>query len=635
VVARVLFLIVAALFSIYVFRYYLTGIGGPTLLAITLLPVAFILFTMDSLRNNALYPGLGARANWIIASIYTAISVVVMIYMRLEFMEMRTVRAGMWNKWDLLMGGLMFLLVMEFARKRYFELFVLNLILILYTAYGWLIPGLFGHPGLSWERIITAMSVEMTTGVYSRLPQLALTLIGSFILVLSLLRAFGCVDSLLKIASRVAARSPYSLPQAAVLGSFGVAAVSGSGAANAATTGTATIPAMIASGLPRANAAAIETASSIGGQLMPPIMGISAFLMADFMGVSYFDVVARGYAPAFIYFAGVAVSVFLLSVRYRHRIAPRPLSETMMMGLDWVKITAYAAVVVGLVVMMAVAGTPAMIAAVRIFMAVGIALCVSVLVGSWKGGGFLGMAELGRSLLRLVDYFAVMTMELTLLLATLSVMTGAFVVTGIPPKVGFLLMEAAGVSLVAMILVGFLFGAIVGTGLPPAPTYIITALVIAPPMMKVGVDPWVVHFFAFFLGVWGELTPPTSVAAAVTARIADAPFMGTLMRAIGLCVGLFVLMGAVFAKPQLVTSPGLSQIVAFAVVTAGTVGIAFSLQATFSDQPWINNALRLSLMAFSLLAILHPQMEVAAGAVLPVFGFVVYWWTSSKKKAER
>src|SRR5690606_4450215 len=125
--------------------------------------------------------------------------------------------------------------------------------------------GMFFHPGLTWERIVTAMSVEMATGVFSNLPQLALTLIGSFILVLSVLRAFGCVDSILKGASQIAVRSPHALPQAAVLGSIGVATVSGSSAANAVTTGSATIPAMIGAGMPRATAAGLETASSLGG----------------------------------------------------------------------------------------------------------------------------------------------------------------------------------------------------------------------------------------------------------------------------------------------------------------------------------------------------------------------------------
>jgi TRAP-type uncharacterized transport system fused permease subunit len=211
-------------------------------------------------------------------------------------------------------------------------------------------------------------------------------------------------------------------------------------------------------------------------------------------------------------------------------------------------------------------------------------------------------------------------------------MTGAFVITGIPTKVGFLMMEAAGVNLVAMILVGFVFGAIVGTGLPPAPTYIITALVIAPPMIKAGVNPWVVHFFAFFLAVWGELSPPTSVTAAVAAKIADAPFMGTLFRAITLCVGLFVLMGGVFARPELVVEPGVAQLGAFGLILAGTVGITFSLQARYSERRALDVAVRIVLAGFSLAAVLYPSRQVAALAAAPIVAFTAYWLIRQRAK---
>jgi TRAP-type uncharacterized transport system fused permease subunit len=299
----------AVFFLVYLFFYYWTTEGGPVLLAFALVPVAFIIHTLEALRKNEFYPRLPAAANYAIGAVYIVICVTVAVYMVLEEEAIGTVRAGIWNAPDLTFGALMALLVMEYARKRYMALFILNVFLILYAVYGWVVPGMFNHPGLSWERIVTAMSVEMSTGVFSSLPQLALTLIGSFILVLAALRAFGCVDSILKGASQIAARSPHALPQSAVLGSMAVASVSGSSAANAITTGTATIPAMIGSGMPRVTAAAIETASSLGGQLMPPVMGISAFLMAEFLGRSYFDVVARGYAPALVYFVGVAVSV--------------------------------------------------------------------------------------------------------------------------------------------------------------------------------------------------------------------------------------------------------------------------------------------------------------------------------------
>ena len=319
-VVEVLYLLVALYFFVELFRYFLTGSGGPTLLAVTLVPITFVLFTLDALRKDELYPRLGPAANYAIAFVYAAIAIAVAVYMRVEFIAIGTVRAGFWSTTDLVMGGLMAALIMEYARKRYFVLFILNLVLILYAVYGWLVPGMFNHPGLSWTRVVSAMSVEMATGVFSELPQLALTLIGSFILVLSVLRAFGCIDSILKGSSLIATRSPHALPQAAVLGSLGVAAISGSGAANAVTVGSATIPAMIGAGMPRENAAAVETAASLGGQLMPPVMGISAFLMADFLGVSYFEVVARGYAPALIYFASVSVGVYLVSLRYRTRM---------------------------------------------------------------------------------------------------------------------------------------------------------------------------------------------------------------------------------------------------------------------------------------------------------------------------
>lgn len=628
--AEILYFLVAAFFFVYLLRYYLTGLGGPTLLAMTLLPVTFILFTLDSLRNNDLYPKLGPVANRFIAGVYVAACLVVAVYMTVEYEAIGTVRAGIYSKTDLLIGSLMVGLVMEYARKKYFALFVLNGLLILYTVYGWLVPGLFGHPGLGWTRVLSAMSVEMATGVFSRLPQLALTLIGSFLLVLSALRAFGCIESILKAASRIAVRSPHALPQTAVVGSLGVGMVSGSGAANAATTGSATIPAMIGSGLPRVNAAAIETASSLGGQLMPPVMGISAFLMADFLGRSYFDVVARGYAPALVYYAGVGVSVYLLTTRYRARMTAVSVAETIRFS-DGINLLAYAAVIIGLVVLMAAAGMAPMLAALRVFIWIALPLSVIFIVTTYRTHQSWNLRRLAAPFRDLVDNFAATTTELTLLLATLSIMTGAFVITGIPTKVGFLMMEAASVNLVAMILIAFVFGSIVGTGLPPAPTYIITALVIAPPMVKAGVDLWVVHFFAFFLGVWGELTPPTSVTAAVAAKIAGASFMGTMLRAIPLCVGLFVLMGGVFARPELVVEPGMAQLGAFGLILAGTVGIAFSLQAKYSDRRISDAAARIALAALSLVAVFHPSQQVAALAVVLIVAFVGYWLLKTRK----
>lgn len=620
-----LYYVTAVFFSIYLFQYYYTGEGGPTVLTVMLLPVCFILFILDSLRSNDLYPRLGVIPNIVIAAVYIGLALMVLWYIRTEFYEIRTVRAGFWNTTDLVMGSIMALLIMEYTRKRYFILFILNVVLIFYAVYGWVVPGTFGHPGLSWTRIITAMSLETATGVYSRLPQLALTLIGSFMLVLSALRAFGSVDSILVGAGRISAWSPYALPQAAVLGSFGVAMVSGSSAANAATTGSATIPAMIHSGMPRETAASIETASSLGGQLMPPIMGISAFLMADFLGRSYFDVVARGYAPAIIYFISIAVAVYLLSVRFRPSREAGHVGQSFDWG-DAVGIAAFAAVVAALIGLMGIVHMAPMIAALQVFMVAAPALFALSIIRRWIADGRPSLRDVVSPLGRMVDIFASMTADLTLLLATLSIMTGAFVITGIPTKVGAILIEAAGVNLAAMAFVAFVFATLIGTGLPPAPTYILTALVIAPPMIRYGVDPWVVHFFAFFLAVWGELTPPTSVVAAVAAKIADASFLGTLMRGLLLCVSLFMLMAGVFVRPELVLEPGLSQIGAMLLILTATLGVTFSLQAHFADSPATDWGARILLFALSMVVLLYPDPNVAALVGIPVIGMVLGWF---------
>jgi TRAP transporter 4TM/12TM fusion protein len=525
----------------------------------------------------------------------------------------------------------MTLLIMEYARKRHMPLFVLNIVLILYAVYGYMVPGMFYHAGLNWGRVVTAMSVETTTGIFSNLPQIALTVIGSFLLVLSMLSGFGCIDSLLRATKRVAIRSPHALPQSAVVGSMCVGTVSGSGAANAITIGSATIPAMIGAGMPRATAAAIESASSLGGQLMPPVMGVSAFLMAEFLGKSYFEVVARGYVPALIYYATVAVSVYLLALRHRMRIGVGTFERLTVR--DLVNLAAFLAVIAGLVGMMAAWNLAPKFAALYVFVAVGsflFTMHLAFLLGpdGWSFGAFI------RPIRKFLDAYIDMVSDLTLLLATLAIMTGALVITGVPTKLGSLLIEAAGVNLAAMVVLAFIFGAILGTGLPPAPTYILVAIVIAPPMIAIGVNPWVVHFFAFFLGVWGELTPPTSLVAAVTAKIANASFYQTLYRALQICVSLFTLMAGVFVHPTLVVEPGMNQMAAAFLILVATIGITFSLQAKFGERAAADIAVRLLLAAFALIVLLDPNERQGALACVPVVLMIGYWLVWRRPIAE-
>jgi len=610
-------------FSLAIFYYYWTGAGGPSLLAMTVVPVVYVLFVLQALRQNDFYPSLPRAANYAIALAFCAFSLYCGYYMNTEYMPLGLERAGAWNTMDMTMGGGMALLIIEYTRKRHMPLFILNIVLVLYAVYGYVVPGMFYHAGVSWERVVTASSVEMATGIFSRLPQLALTTIGSFLLVLSLLRGYGCIDSLLRATKRVAIRSPHAIPQSAVVGSMLIGTVSGSGAANSITVGSATIPSMINAGLPPATAAAIESASSMGGQLMPPVMGIAAFLMAEFLGVDYFDVVARGWVPAFIYYATVATSVYLLAVKHRTHMVVNP-NPARLTWRDKVNLGAFVFVVGGLVALMAILFLAPMFAALYMFCAAGTALFVINVVPLARGGRW-SWQEFFKPLREFLDSYIDMISDITLLLATLSIMTGALVITGVPTKLGALLMDAAGVNLVAMVLMAFLFGVILGTGLPPAPTYILVAIVIAPPMIQAGVNPWVVHFFAFFLAVFGELTPPTSITAAITAKIANASFYATLWRSILICISLFTLMAGVFVHPDLVVKPGLAQFGAALLVGVSTIGLTFAFQARFADGRGADTALRLVLMASALVALFSPNEEVGTAACLPVLALIGYW----------
>ena len=548
--------------------------------------------------------------------------------MHTEYYALGTERAGDWNTTDMVMGGLMTVLVLEYARKRHMPLFVLNIVLMLYAVYGYVVPGMFHHAGLSWFRVVTAMSVETTTGVFSNLPQIALTVVGAFLLVLSVLSRLRLhrIRSCAPPSASPSARA-HALPQSAVIGSMCVGTVSGSGAANAITIGSATIPAMIGAGMPPATAAAIEVgvlarrpidAAGDGRRGLPDGRVSRQELFrrgrarlragADLLRHRRRLGVSAGAAPPHAP-GGRALSDAVVA---RHR-QPRGLpAGHLRPGRDDGGMES-GAEFAALYVFVAVGGIPA-----------AWSMSCRVLAGPWS------LAEFIRPVRKFLESYIEMTSDLTLLLATLAIMTGALVITGVPTKLGAILIEAAGVNLAAMVVLAFLFGALLGTGLPPAPTYILVAIVIAPPMIKVGVNPWVVHFFAFFLGVWGELTPPTSLVAAVTAKIANASFYTTLNRALQICVSLFTLMAGVFVHPDLVIEPGVAQLTAGLLILVATIGITFSLQAHFADSVSADSRLPAGARRFvALWCCCIPTNGSAPRPAVPVLLIIGYWLISS------
>ena len=303
------FLIPSYLIAIIVYlgfslHYFTTGLGGTMLLAVTLVPIAYVLWVMNSFVAGELpYPRLGLKLNIAIAGAYIAMCIFSLIYMRVEYDALIYDRAGFYNFPDKIVGVMMLGLVIEYTRREHRTLFYLILFLMFYSVYGWMFPGMLGHPGVSWTRVITSSSVEISLGLFGTYSQTGVGVIAAFFMFLGIAQGFGVQESIVKTFTGLFARRTTLIPQTAVVTSMAIATCSGSGAANAAITGQYTIPLMKKAGFPALYAGAVEASASLGGLLMPPVMAIAGFLMADFLGVTYFEVIARGYAPALIFFA--------------------------------------------------------------------------------------------------------------------------------------------------------------------------------------------------------------------------------------------------------------------------------------------------------------------------------------------
>lgn len=595
----------ALIHFVWLMWYYYTGFGGPQELVARILSVTLILQILFMYQNGYLYKRLPPVANHILVALYIGVCLFAFWHFNNEFEEIAIWRQGSYTRMDFVVGLLIFLVVMELSRLAHPTLFWTNVVLVFYTLYGHLSPlDFFWHPGTTFYRVITCSTVEFSTGIYGIYGQLSLTLIAAFLLLAAVANGFNAQSAMINVV-RLIARSRRLIPQTAVLGSSAMGLISGSGSANAAVVGTITIPLMVRYGLPPTFAAAVETAASMGGLIDPPMMGAAAFLMAEFLGVPYWDVVLRGFGFSFIYYISIGFAVYLLTVR----LLPRAAIDKPTAALyDKVRTVLFLSSVGYLIYLMGFVGKGELLAALYTAGSMlGLLIAVFFCFKYARKDPILTGETLFGSIRRMVETHAEMTSYLTLLLATLGIMIGLFTITGFINRMGAMLLDLGAWNIVAMILMAWVFGWLIGTGLPPTATYIIGAVVIVPPMLKLGINPWVAHFFVFFLSVWGELSPPTSLAAAVSARIANTSFMRTMWVALKICVPITLMTFALFTRSDLVVNPGWRQIGDVFMVTVGTCGVAFSLFG-HCIKNWKGNVVARLLMALlSFMTLYHPN----------------------------
>ena len=610
---------------VWLIWYFYTGLGGALKLTVRLLPIALILQVLFLYQKGPLYKRLPRKVNHVLVALYTAIAAYAFWYFLGEYERIAIYSQGTYTQHDYVVGLLMFLLVMELTRLAHPVLFWINLVMVVYTLYGYLFPrwlDFFWHPGVSFDRVVTSSTVEFSTGIYGIYGQLALTLIAAFLLLAAAARGFGAQGAMINVMRRLAGRSRHLIPQTAVLGSLSVGMISGSGSANAVVVGSITIPLMKRYGVPATFAGAVETAASMGGLIMPPLMGAGAFLMSEFLGVPYWDVVLRGFSLGIVYYASLALAVYLLCVRL---LPNDTVAAPKVPVYELIKFSIFLLAVIVLIVLMGWVGMGELRAALYTATFMFVLLLVAFLWFKYVlKDPEVAKESLFANVRVTIETHADMTSYLTLLLATLGIMIGLFTVTGFINRMGAMLLDLGAWNIMAMILMAYAFGWLLGAGLPPTATYIVGAVIIVGPLRELGVNPWVAHFFVFLLSVWGELSPPTSLTAAVSARIAEASFMRTMWEALKICLPITLMTFAIFTRSDIVVNPGWPQVAATALVLISTCGITFAMFGRFFEHPGADVVSRLVLAVFAFVNMFHPDDRVATAAAVLVLSATIY-----------
>jgi TRAP transporter 4TM/12TM fusion protein len=452
---------------------------------------------------------------------------------------------------------------------------------------------------------------------------------------LGIAQGFGVQEAIIKTFTGIFAKRKTLIPQTAVVTSMAIATCSGSGAANAAITGQYTIPLMKKAGFPALHAGAVEASASLGGLLMPPVMAIAGFLMADFIGVSYFEVIARGYAPALIFFAIISLSVYLFTARFLRESGSGPTSAPdsiieRFSKMDVVNTAIFFAFIGVLIYLMGVLWYEASRAALNI--ALGLFIISSAFrIYSHPGTISDKIKEWGRCLRRALEGFAAVTAPLILLLAMLGVMINLFVVSGWMIKLMALLVHIGEFHVVALIGMGFVIGVFLGLGIPPSACYILSAVVVIPPMLRIGINPWIAHFFLFFIAVISEYSPPTSLVAAVASRISGASFMKTMMVTLQISLPFFFLTFAIFNWDILLLEPGWAQLVALIVLIIGCSTAAAAIHGRLFERKRHDLPARFLVLLVALFILFYPKGILSGVALIPAVAMIVFVILRSQK----
>lgn len=448
---------------------------------------------------------------------------------------------------------------------------VVVLLSFAYAYFGPYFPGVFFHTGMTGSRILEITVINMA-GIYGRLTQVGATMVAPFLLFAGLIKGFGGFGVMLGFSTWIAKYLRTGIAQMATIMSMAVGSISGSAAANTSITGAFTIPLMKESGIDGDKSAAIESVASSGGQILPPVMGVAAFLMADLLTLPIFTIFTAALIPALIYYVVVANGVRWTALSCLEDGETLEIDEETADNIEDHDLVTFVPEMPSLLY-----GTQFIIAIVYLLYALGVerqpvliagnrTVMLSIVLGAvyisvdkmYFSEELSNMKETVTEVLSLLKIGIVdgakTAAGIMIIIASIGAVIDILLTTGFPTMLSLMLTEIAGDSLFVLLIMTMITAILLGMGMPTPAAYLIVAILLAPTLVQYGVPELNAHFFVFYYAILSAITPPIAVGIIISSSIANSNFWKTSLQALTLAVPLFILPFSFVYYPEIIAA---------------------------------------------------------------------------------
>ncbi|WP_300754235.1 TRAP transporter permease [uncultured Brachyspira sp.] len=444
-------------------------------------------------------------------------------------------RAGIYTATDIVIGIIGILLVFEACRRIVgLPILIISIVFIVYALFGAYAPGFLNHRGYSLQRLVSHLFYN-TEGIMGTPIGASATFIFLFIFFGALLDKTGIGQFFIDICNAIAGGFDGGPAKVAVLTSAMFGTVSGSSVSNTVGTGSFTIPMMKSLGYRPEFAGAVEASASTGGQLMPPIMGAAAFLMAESLGIPYMEVAKAAIIPAILYFTGIFIMVHLEAKKTGLKGLSR--DSLPKMGELLMK-KGYLVIPLLTIIYFFVLGKTAIYAGLMGIIAAAIVAVVNSIVD------IVMKRKVSFGLNDLIDVFvnaARNIISVAIACAMAGIIIGVITLTGLGLKIGAGLISISGGIPLLLLFLTMISSIILGMGVPTTANYLITSTIAASAIIGLGYEPLAAHMFVFYFGIIADVTPPVALAAMAGAAIAKSDPLKTGIEATKLSIGAFII----------------------------------------------------------------------------------------------